>query len=179
MKNISRHGVFEVFSSGGAWALLFGKPLLEAFNAIHDYSPDIVRIPRNAEKKEWVVLENQFASNGGHAGNLLANLTIDIKQRIDASGDNTLPPSREVSHVIPSSNIQFVDCTAVTAEERDLEFQKLDTNAQASEFELVPEGRMVVEEHHHCETKDPNSKTILHIQELLSLISLRPLSLHS
>ncbi|KAJ7076563.1 hypothetical protein B0H15DRAFT_756309, partial [Mycena belliarum] len=35
-------GRFEVFPSGGAWAMLFGKPLLEAFGAWHGYEEDVI-----------------------------------------------------------------------------------------------------------------------------------------
>ncbi|KZP12540.1 hypothetical protein FIBSPDRAFT_677349, partial [Athelia psychrophila] len=34
----------EVFPSGGAWKLLFGKPLLEKFGAMHDYITDEILI---------------------------------------------------------------------------------------------------------------------------------------
>ena len=33
---------FEVFPSGGGWSLLFGKPLLEQFRAVHDYENDTI-----------------------------------------------------------------------------------------------------------------------------------------
>ncbi|KZP06517.1 hypothetical protein FIBSPDRAFT_687089, partial [Athelia psychrophila] len=36
----SRQGQFEVFPSGGAWSMLFGKPLLERFGMMHDYKTD-------------------------------------------------------------------------------------------------------------------------------------------
>ncbi|KAF8814736.1 hypothetical protein BYT27DRAFT_7010969, partial [Phlegmacium glaucopus] len=52
----NRKGTFEIFNSNGAWAMLFGKPLLEAFNAVHDYAEDVIHIPHG---KEWVTLENQ------------------------------------------------------------------------------------------------------------------------
>ncbi|KAJ7656774.1 hypothetical protein DFH06DRAFT_991276, partial [Mycena polygramma] len=39
---LQREGTFEVFDSGGAWALLFGKPLLIAFEAVHDYKADVL-----------------------------------------------------------------------------------------------------------------------------------------
>ena len=45
VKGVSRHGAFEVLNSNGAWALLFGKPLLETFSAVHDYSTDTIRLP--------------------------------------------------------------------------------------------------------------------------------------
>ncbi|KAF8182206.1 hypothetical protein K438DRAFT_1479504, partial [Mycena galopus ATCC 62051] len=37
-------GRFEVFDSRGAWALLFGKPLLEAFGAVYEYPPDVLHL---------------------------------------------------------------------------------------------------------------------------------------
>ncbi|KAJ7114951.1 hypothetical protein C8R44DRAFT_629569, partial [Mycena epipterygia] len=37
-----RPGRFEVFPSGGAWAMLFGKPLLESFAAWHGYEEDVI-----------------------------------------------------------------------------------------------------------------------------------------
>ena len=78
-KGVSREGTFEVFNSNGAWAMLFGKPLLKAFNVVHDYTEDIIRIPRE-NGMEWVVLTNQFANAHNNAAKLLANLTVDIKQ---------------------------------------------------------------------------------------------------
>ena len=59
VKGISQLGTFQVLNSNGAWALLFGKPLLESFRAVHDYAKDIINIPN---EKKWVMLENQFAN---------------------------------------------------------------------------------------------------------------------
>ena len=84
VKGIHWEGTFEVFNSNGAWAMLFGKPLLKTFNAVHEYTEDTIRIPQTGGK-EWTVLVNQFANTGGIAGKLLANLTIDIKQLIKPS----------------------------------------------------------------------------------------------
>ena len=81
VKGVHRVGTFEIFNSNGAWAMLFGKPLLKAFNAIHDYTEDIIRIPQMTGTG-WTVLLNQFKNNQGAAGKLLANLTVDIKQLI-------------------------------------------------------------------------------------------------
>ena len=77
----SHEGIFEIFNSNGAWAMLFGKPLLKTFNAIHDYSIDTIRLPLEDQSK-WITLTNQFANTHGVAGKLLANLTVDIKQII-------------------------------------------------------------------------------------------------
>jgi len=38
------HGEFEVFDSGGGWKFLFGKLMLHAFKAVHDYRTDEVDI---------------------------------------------------------------------------------------------------------------------------------------
>jgi hypothetical protein len=81
VQGVHREGAFEVFNSNGAWAMLFGKPLLKTFNAIHDYTEDTISIPQK-EGAKWTVLMNQFASTQGVAGKLLANLTVDIKQLI-------------------------------------------------------------------------------------------------
>ena len=48
---------FEVFPSGGGWSLLFGKPLLQAFKAIHNYKDDTLRIPCDGG---WTVLANKY-----------------------------------------------------------------------------------------------------------------------
>jgi hypothetical protein len=93
VKCVSHKGAFEVLNSNGAWALLFGKPLLETFSAVHDYSKDTINLPQG---KGWVTLENQFSSKHGAAGNLLANLTVDIKQLIETSGDKVPFPSRDI-----------------------------------------------------------------------------------
>ncbi|KZP08552.1 hypothetical protein FIBSPDRAFT_761263, partial [Athelia psychrophila] len=39
---VRRVASFEVFPSGGAWAMLFGKPMLEEYNMLHDYKTDII-----------------------------------------------------------------------------------------------------------------------------------------
>jgi hypothetical protein len=44
VKNITGKGAFEVFDSKGNWDFLFGKTLLKAFKAIHDYNTDEVKI---------------------------------------------------------------------------------------------------------------------------------------
>ena len=50
-------GVFEVFPSGGRWSLLFRKPLLKQFKAIHDYKHDTLMIPQDGI---WTMLVNKL-----------------------------------------------------------------------------------------------------------------------
>jgi len=47
-------GLFEVFDSGGSWDFLFGKMLMTAFEAVHNYMVDEVFIPRHR-----LTLQNQ------------------------------------------------------------------------------------------------------------------------
>ncbi|KAG1824653.1 uncharacterized protein BJ212DRAFT_1260337, partial [Suillus subaureus] len=44
IKGIKAYGEFKVFDSGGRWKFLFGKPMLHAFKAIHNYQTDKVDI---------------------------------------------------------------------------------------------------------------------------------------
>ena len=81
VSGVHREGAFEIFKSNGAWAMLFGKPLLKAFNAIHDYTEDTIRVLQN-NGTDWTVLANQFTNVRGVTSKLLANLTVDIKQLV-------------------------------------------------------------------------------------------------
>ncbi|KAK6969506.1 hypothetical protein R3P38DRAFT_2586870, partial [Favolaschia claudopus] len=89
----TRRGCFEVFNSGGAWALLFGKPLLEKFDAVHEYSPDVLHL---RDPSGWVSLQNQFYNVAGTPWGTQVGLTTDIKQRTNFSGGNCASPSRRV-----------------------------------------------------------------------------------
>jgi hypothetical protein len=44
IEGIKTRGEFEVFDSGGGWKFLLGKPLLQAFKAVHEYKTDTVCI---------------------------------------------------------------------------------------------------------------------------------------
>jgi hypothetical protein len=89
-------GTFEIFNSGGAWTVLFGKPLLEAFKATHAYETDTIALPT---KGATVTLANQFLRATNGMAKLMAGLTLDIKQRTNFKGDRA-SPSRQVSHYI-------------------------------------------------------------------------------
>ena len=64
LNGIEVEGCFEIFDSGGAWELLFGKPLLMAFKAIHNYEDDTVII-RNTNTQ--TLLTNQAEQPQSHA----------------------------------------------------------------------------------------------------------------
>ena len=90
VKGVCREGAFEIFKSNGAWAMLFGKPLLRKFKAVHDYAEDVIHIPRE-KGTEWVVLGNQFSNVKGVTEKLLINCTVDIKQLIAIPQSKPLP----------------------------------------------------------------------------------------
>ena len=76
---IKAEGKFEVFNSGGEWAFLFGKPLLKAFNAIHDYSQDEITV---SGLGSTCTLYNK-ATDRNHTYLATAagvNLTLNVKQ---------------------------------------------------------------------------------------------------
>jgi hypothetical protein len=86
-------GSFEVFPSGSGWSLLFGKPLLEKFKAVHDYETDTLKIPLNGK---WSTLINVCAEPG------FARESANILKGEDNS------PSRQVlSSII--NNLERVD----------------------------------------------------------------------
>ncbi|KAK7451762.1 hypothetical protein VKT23_012441 [Stygiomarasmius scandens] len=51
MKGLEVEGSFEVFDSKGSWQLLFGKPLLQRFQAIHEYKNDTIHISMGPESR--------------------------------------------------------------------------------------------------------------------------------
>ncbi|KAF8871403.1 hypothetical protein BD779DRAFT_1680441 [Infundibulicybe gibba] len=89
---VKNQGRFEIFDSGGAWGLLFGKPLLQAFKAQHDYEKDTIRV-RQTDGME-AILKNQYrVLPATHPPGSLIGLTTDIKQTISLEGDQCLSPS--------------------------------------------------------------------------------------
>ena len=95
-------GEFEVFDSGGSWAFLLGKPMLQRFQATQAYGPDTVSICGTNNKTETLTNEIKKPRAGEDESGV--NLTLDIKQRdIVAGGSSEMkPPWREVSPSISS-----------------------------------------------------------------------------
>ncbi|KAG1776196.1 hypothetical protein EV702DRAFT_1198505 [Suillus placidus] len=98
---VKAEGEFEVFDSGGGWRFLFGKPLLCAFKAVHEYETDTVHITgKNKSRTIYNQSEGQQPS------------VEDIEEKIhvvepilaeDTQVGGEDPPSREVLpiHTIP------------------------------------------------------------------------------
>lgn len=79
---IKIQGSFLVFSSSGGWAFLFGKPLLTAFKAVHDYSDDTITICDNSQH---AILNNRI-NDPTHVHIMgMQTPTLDIKQLLNAN----------------------------------------------------------------------------------------------
>ena len=104
---IKAEGEFEVFDSGGEWAFLFSKPLLRAFNAVHDYARDEITI---SGLGGTCTLYNQ-ATDRNHthlAASAGVNLTLDVKQFCQVNDEQV----SEVGGDEPP--VRGVDCSNVT-----------------------------------------------------------------
>ena len=56
--SVRTNGTFEIFASGGAWNVLFGKPLLQAFGAIHEYTTDTITLHSN-DSEPAIIIQNE------------------------------------------------------------------------------------------------------------------------
>lgn len=91
IEGVKTFSSFEVFDSRDSWELLFGKPLLTAFNAIHKYKDDTVTIEHGGIK---VVLENQV-NNKRETGEM--NQSSKDKEQESPAGNNGAHPLKEVA----------------------------------------------------------------------------------
>jgi hypothetical protein len=99
IKGIRAKGEFEVFNSGGGWGFLFGKPMLQAFRAIHEYETDTIHI---LDQQWGITLFNQIMDTPSKK----ANLTLDNKQWENVVRGLETPPSRQVLTTPSDSGIQ-------------------------------------------------------------------------
>ena len=97
-------GEFEVFDSGGSWAFLLGKPMLQAFQAKQAYGPDTVSIRDKNNKK--VILFNEIKEPRLKEDVPGMNLMLDVKQYgvITGGSSEMKPPPREVPQNTPESH---------------------------------------------------------------------------
>ena len=94
LKGVCMEGEFEVFDSGRGWKFLFGKPLLRHFQAVHDYSSDMVSI--RAERDTATLHSN--ATQVTSAGNCLTS-NVEQRESLIGGSSSVKPPSRQVSHM--------------------------------------------------------------------------------
>ena len=95
-------GSFEVFDSGRGWDFLFGKRLMTAFAAVHNYAVDEVFIPEHQ-----LTLQNQYAicykPQAQHE-----NETCE-----DKKGDKTQSPVRGVPTDLINADLQVINIHAL------------------------------------------------------------------
>jgi transposase InsO family protein len=77
--------VFEVFDSGGKWDFLFGKTLLEAFKAVHNYETDEITLHG---MEGTVVLHNQahIANQPQHPSSPTTPICV-VTEEVQPNGD--------------------------------------------------------------------------------------------
>ena len=90
LKNVTIKGSFKVFDSGGNWAFLLGKPLLQWFNAKQNFGMDTVEIGRGDGTE--TVLQNELSTPRMFEPDTEEiNLTLDIKQLGHTPNDHSQP----------------------------------------------------------------------------------------
>ncbi|KAG1738816.1 uncharacterized protein EDB91DRAFT_1248976 [Suillus paluster] len=77
INGVKTQGEFEVFNSGGGWGFLLGKPMLQAFKAIHNYKTDTISI---SDGLRSTTIQNQIAHPITLRRADRVSLTLDIKQ---------------------------------------------------------------------------------------------------
>ncbi|KAL0069609.1 hypothetical protein AAF712_003267 [Marasmius tenuissimus] len=119
VKDLEVETALEVFDSGEQWDLLFGKPLLERFEAVHDYGKDMLVVKKGKE------IRRIFNEGLGKrvevkrtAKPMVANVIkveskeedAQLRQKEQAcnhgrvTGNTEAPRSREVSAALPYEN---------------------------------------------------------------------------
>ena len=92
---------FEVFPSGGGWSLLFGKPLLKQFRAVHNYENDTICIPKDNRESETI------------ANSTLKTPKYHTERHAQHNQGECKPPSRQVSSPdFTKSELVDKHCTA-------------------------------------------------------------------
>jgi hypothetical protein len=159
--NVPREGTFEVFDSNGAWSVLFGKPSLKRFKAIHDYDVDTVTI-RDGDNR--IEIKNQHCQGDRMTWWQLTHQGSNTKQRTNSKGDYSASPSRQVSQcTINRSNRLNENVMAGNAkqgEHQDWPADQESNTKQCINFtgdQRTTPLRRVSQTNHN--TKDPNGNT--------------------
>ncbi|KAG1774665.1 hypothetical protein EV702DRAFT_1237852 [Suillus placidus] len=136
---IRTQGEFEVFDSGGGWSFLFGKPLLQAFKAVHEYETDTVRIMGEGGSATICNQGHAKHTNTDDAVNRIQEASIE--QDIPKGGGN--PPSREVPTQY-SDGVSEARTDSPASREKItpvciiMEDEKLTDNVTGTTFDAVP-----------------------------------------
>lgn len=98
---IKAQGSFEVFDSGDSWEFLFGKPLLAAFNSIHEYKTDTVTVE---SRGITAILKNQI-------NNMKSNDETHVEEgeQSHPSDNEEAPQPKEVSMAVRMNKEHMAD----------------------------------------------------------------------
>ena len=133
ISGVQVEGSFEVFESGGNWEFLFGKPLLTAFHAVHEYTNDTVTIEN---KGHTAILKNQNSLVSKTQVNPNRAGTIE-KEQEDLKGSVNVLPSREVPTEPPDDNEHTVDTHLIeTPHTQEAEVQRDKPQKASVEVEI-------------------------------------------
>jgi hypothetical protein len=90
--SVRTNGMFKIFASGGAWNVLFRKPLLQAFDAIHEYTTDTITLHLN-DSESAVIIQNEHPDEQLLAKSL-QKPEVAVAQVSNVGEHNLVPPLR-------------------------------------------------------------------------------------
>jgi len=90
--SVRTNGTFEIFASGGAWNVLFGKPLLQAFGAIHEYTTDTITLHSN-DSEPAIIIQNENPDEQ-RLTKLLRKPEVAVAQVSNMGEHDLVPPLR-------------------------------------------------------------------------------------
>ena len=93
----------EVFPSGGRWSLLFGKPLLEKFRAIHDYGKDTVHLPKS-DRGQDILANSQVTTPEAEANTVNSSKIHNLPPKPPTTNQGKSKHSRKGRHGRRSRN---------------------------------------------------------------------------
>jgi hypothetical protein len=133
-------GSFEVFDSGGGWDFLFGKRLMTAFAAVHDYAADEVFIP---ERQLTLRNQHDIARRQQRQARHKPQVQHKEKEHENKRGDEAQPPLRGVLTNHINSKLQVVDMHTPVADPHSAKTILQQQSATASEPENEGQERLV------------------------------------
>jgi hypothetical protein len=102
--SVRTNGTFKIFASGGAWKVLFGKPLLQAFDAVHEYTTDTITL--HSDNPESTVIAQNENPDKLLSAELLRKPEVAVAQVSNMGEHNfasPLTPRQVRDHVAPIS----------------------------------------------------------------------------
>ncbi|KIJ91496.1 hypothetical protein K443DRAFT_654402 [Laccaria amethystina LaAM-08-1] len=126
-------GSFEVFDSGSGWDFLFGKTLMTAFEAVHNYAVDEVLVPQHQ-----LTLQNQHDIAKRHDVGRTSEAQNKEKKRETKKGDKAQSPVRGVPTNHINRELQTIDTHMIVTTLLDMEPQmQVAENPEESKHEII------------------------------------------